>query len=97
MLPLDVEGAVHRDGSLGRRSKRGVAVQRASLTREERRVALDLDQVKVAGGIDHLVEQPGRGCLGVGKGHPMRAHVLGVAAHISDQEERTPRLHAGRL
>src|SRR5437867_5612541 len=52
MLPLDVKGAVHGDDGLGDRSDRRIAVQRVSLTREEGRVAFDLDQVKVAGGID---------------------------------------------
>jgi hypothetical protein len=93
MLPLDVEGAVHGDGGLGRRSD-SVAISRASPTTEEGGVAFDLDQVEVAGGIDHLSEQPGGGCLGVSEAHPMGAHVLGVAADISDQEERRPRLHA---
>jgi hypothetical protein len=32
----------------------------------------------------------------VGEAHPMGAHVLGVAADVGDQEERTPRLHAGK-
>ena len=90
--PLDVERAVHRDDGLGGRSDRGVAFQRVSLTREERRVAFDLDQVEAVGGIDHLFEQPGGGYLGVGEAHPMGAHVLGVAADVSDQEKGTPRL-----
>jgi hypothetical protein len=32
----------------------------------------------------------------VGEAHPMGAHVFGVAADVRDQEERRPRLHAGR-
>src|SRR5919197_4059499 len=96
MLTLNVEGAVHGNGGLGDRSDRGVAVQRVSLTREEGRVAFNLDQVEAAGGIDHLFEQPRGVFLGVGEAHPMRAHVLRVATNVSDQAERTPRLHARR-
>ena len=47
VLALEVERAVHGDGGLSRRGDRGVAVQRVGLTREEGRVALDLDQVEV--------------------------------------------------
>jgi hypothetical protein len=50
---------VHGDNCLHGRSDRRIAVQPVSLTREEGRVAFDLDQVKVQGGIDHLFEQSG--------------------------------------
>ena len=53
VLALEVERAVHADGGLRHRGDRGVAVQRVGPTREEGRVALDLDQVEVAGRIDH--------------------------------------------
>ena len=96
ILPLEVERAVHGDRGLGGRSDRGVAVQRVSLTREEGRVAFDLDQVEVGHSIDHLFEQPRGVYLGVGEAHPMGAHVLGVAADVSDHEQRTPGLHAAR-
>ena len=75
------------------RGNRGVAVQRVSRTREEGRVAFDLDQVEVAGRIDHLLEEPAPCYLGVGEAHPMGAHVLRVAADVSDQEQRPPGLH----
>ena len=67
-----------------------VAVQRVGLAGEERRVALDLDQVEAGGGIDHLLEQPGGVHLGVGEAHPVGAHVLRVAADVRDHEQRTP-------
>jgi hypothetical protein len=95
ILPLEVERAVHGYSGLLGRSERGVTVQRVSLTREKGRVAFNLDQIKVAGGIDHLFEQPRGVYLGVGEAHPMGAHVFGVAADVSDHEESTPGLHAG--
>ena len=92
--PFDVEGAVHRDDSLRGRNDRGVTFQRVGLTRQERRVAFDLDQVEPVGGIDHRFEQPGGGYLGMSEAHSMGAHELGVPADVSDQEKGTPRLHA---
>src|SRR5947199_10462020 len=56
--PLEVERAMHADGGLGGRRQRVVAVKRAGLTREERRVTFDLDQLEVWSGINHLLEQP---------------------------------------
>jgi len=47
ILPLEVECAVHPDRGPGGRGDRRIAVQRVSPTREEGRVAFDLDQVEV--------------------------------------------------
>ena len=68
----------------------------SSPTREEGRVTFDLDQVEVGSGIDHRFEQPRGVYLGVGEAHPMGAHVLRVAADVSDQEDSTLGPHAGR-
>ena len=68
---LDVESAMHRDDGLRGRDDRGVTFQRVGLTREERRVAFDLDQVEPVGGIDHRFEQPGGGYLGMSEAHSM--------------------------
>ena len=54
--PLGVEGVVHGDGSMGD----GVDAEpptSASSSREESRVAFDLDQIEVASRIDHPLEQ----------------------------------------
>ena len=75
----------------------GVAVQRVSPTREEGGVAFDLDQVEVASGIDHLLEKPRGVDLHVREAHPMRAHVLRVAADVGDHEERASGLHLAIL
>src|SRR5207248_11115288 len=64
--------------------------------REEGSVTFNLDQVEVGSRIDHFFEQPRGVHLGVGEAHPMRAHVLRIAADISDQEDGTLRLHARR-
>ena len=85
---------MHRDDGLRGRDDRGVTFQRVGLTREERRVAFDLDQVEPVGGIDHRFEQPGGGYLGMSEAHSMGAHELGVPTDVSDQEKGTPRLHA---
>src|SRR5688572_3506916 len=94
MLSLDMEGAVHGDNGLDGRSDRRIAVQRVSLTREESRVAFDLDQVEVVGGIDNLFEQSGGVRLRMAKAHPMGAHVVGIAADVGDDEKRLRRRHA---
>ena len=61
----------------------------------EGRVAFDLNQVEVAGRIDHLRAAP-RGCLRVPEDGAVGLHVLRVAADVGDQEHRTPGLlHAG--
>jgi hypothetical protein len=44
--------------------------------------------------VDHLLEQPGSDRLGVAEAHPMRAHVLGVAAHVGNEEECPLGIHA---
>src|SRR3954468_21364380 len=93
--PLHVESAVHGDNGLGDGGEPRVAIQRVGLAREERRVAFDLDQVEVAGRIDHLLEQAPRRCLRVPEEGAVELHVLGVAADVSDQEESTLGLHAG--
>ena len=92
---LAVERAVHVEDGLGHRGDRGTAVERVDLTREEGRVAFDLDQIEVTGRVDHRFEQPRGVDLGVGEAHPMGAHVLGVPADVGDQEERTLRRHGG--
>jgi hypothetical protein len=96
MLPLDMEGAVHGDNSLDCRSDRRIAVQRVSPTREEGRVAFDLDQVEVAGGIDHLLDQSGGDRLGMAEAHPMGPHVVGIAADVGDEKKRLRRGHVRR-
>ena len=52
----------------------------------EGRVAFDLNQVEVAGRIDHLLEQAPRGCLRVPEDGAVGLHVLRVAADVGDQE-----------
>jgi hypothetical protein len=96
MLPLQVERPVHADGGLDGRGDRVVAGKGVSLTGEEGTVPFDLDQVKVASGIDHLFEEPRGVYLGVGEAHSMGAHVLRVSADISDQEDSTLRPHGER-
>jgi hypothetical protein len=57
--------------------------------------AFDLDQVEVAGRIDHFLEQAPRGCFRVPEDGVVGLHVLRVAADVGDQEQRTPGRHAG--
>ncbi|HMG28652.1 MAG TPA: hypothetical protein VK585_00850 [Jiangellaceae bacterium] len=94
--PLGVEGPVHGHGSLGGFGDRCGAIQRSSLAEEERGVAFDLDQVEVAGGIDHPLEQTCGCCLGVSEAQAgaVEAHVFGVAADVGDQEKRAARVHS---
>jgi CRP-like cAMP-binding protein len=93
--PLHVEAAVHGDHGLGDGGEHRAAIQRVGLAREEGRVAFDLDQVEVAGRIDHFLEQALRGCFRVPEDGAVGLHVLRVAADVGDQEQRTPGLHAG--
>ena len=90
-----MEGAVHGDGSLGDGGDRRAAIERVGPAREEDRVTFDLDQVEVAGRIDHPLEQARRGCLRVPEDSAVDLHVLRVAADVGDQEQRTPGLHVG--
>ena len=93
VLPFEVEGPMHGRGGLEDLGHRGVGVA-VGLAGEERRVALDLDEVEAGGGIDHLLEHPRGVDLGVRETHPMRAHVLGVATDVRDQQDRTAGFHA---
>ena len=45
-------------------------------------------------GVDHLLQQPRGVDLGVREAHPVRAHVVGVAADVGDEQERPPGRHA---
>ena len=94
--PLDVEGVVHGDGSLGDGGDRRAADQRVVRTREESRVTFDLDQVEVASRIDHLLEQARCDYLRVREDGAVGLHVLRVAPDVRDQEQRAPGLHSGR-
>ena len=94
VLPLEVEGPMHGGGGLEDLGDRGMPVSLVGLAREERGVALDLDEVEAGGGIDHLVEHPRGVDLGVRETHPMGAHVLGVATDVGDQQDGTAGFHA---
>ena len=66
------------------------------LAGEECRIAFDLDEVEVAGRIDHLFEQARRDHLRVREDGAVGLHVLRVAPDVRDQEQRTPGFHLGR-
>ena len=74
-----------------------LAIQWVGLAREKGRVAFDLDQVEVAGRIDHLLEQARRRCLRMPEQGAVELHVLRVAADVGNQEQLTPCLHAATL
>jgi hypothetical protein len=95
-LSLGVERLVHGDRSLGRRGDGGGAFQRSGVSREERGVALDLDQVEAAGSIDDRLQQASGGCLRMSETRPVEAHVVGVAADVGDHEESPVRVHRQR-
>ena len=88
VLALVVKRAVHAGDGLRHGGGRRGGVEGVGPTREESRVAFDLDQLEVAGGVDHRLEQPRGVDLGVGEAHPVGPHVLGVTADVGDQEKR---------
>jgi hypothetical protein len=94
ILPLDVERPMHGHGGVESQGDRCITVHRVGLTSEKGCVTFDLDQVELGHGIDHLLQQPGGIHLGMCQAHPMGSHVLGVAADVSDQEQRAARGHA---
>ena len=87
--PLEMERPVHGHGGLESQGNRCVTVQSCQPAGEKGCVALDLDQLEAGGGIDHLLQQPRGVDLGVREAHPVGSHVVGVAADVSDEEERT--------
>ena len=82
-----VEGSVHSDGKLLRSAGCGGVLPGFLRACEEGRIALDLDQFEVRGGVDHCFEEAGDVGLSVSEAQPVQGHVPRVAPDVRDQKE----------
>ena len=94
---LCVEDAVQGHRCTGDGGQRRRPVESVEVAGEEGRVALDLDELEVPRGVDDLVEHTSRRGLRVPEDAAVELHVLGVAADVGNQKQRTPGCHGWTL
>src|SRR5207249_551744 len=90
-LPLGMKRMMHSDRLSGSQLGQGGTAAVSLRGVEERSVALELDELDLAGRLGQGLEQPPDYLLGMGQTQPVQPHESGVAADIADEEERLSR------